>query len=147
MVTAIKPRIVFDTNVLLSALLFRGSRLSWIVPLWQHDKVVPLLSKETARELLRVLAYPKFKLTHEEQQCILQAFVPYVETVSIRASYNLPVCRDPDDQKFLTLAFDGHADYLVTGDDDLLTIENFTVCPIITPEAFRQIMSDSSYRK
>ena len=143
MVTAINPRIVFDTNVLLSALLFCGGRVSWIIPLWQQYKVVPLLSKETASELLRVLAYPKFKLTHDEQQCILQAFVPYVETVSIRIAHNLPSCRNPHDQKFLTLAFDGHADYLVTGDDDLLAIENFTACPIITPEAFRQIMPEA----
>jgi uncharacterized protein len=144
MVTAIKPRIVFDTNVLLSALLFQGSRVRWIIPLWQQGKLVPLLSKETAGELLRVLAYPKFKLTHEEQQCVLHAFVPYVETVSVRALHNIPVCRDPHDQKFLTLAIDGHADYLVTGDDDLLAIDNIEVCPIITPEAFRQIMPDVS---
>jgi putative PIN family toxin of toxin-antitoxin system len=139
MVAKINPRVVFDTNVILSALLFRSGRVSWLVPLWQQGKVVALLSKETASELLRVLAYPKFKLNHEEQQCVLQSFVPYVETVLTRQSRHLPLCRDPHDQKFLILADQGHADYLVTGDDDLLTITDFTACPIITPEAFRQI--------
>ncbi|HAS81245.1 MAG TPA: putative toxin-antitoxin system toxin component, PIN family [Verrucomicrobia bacterium] len=137
MVAKITLRVVFDTNVILSALLFRSGRVSWLVPRWQQGQVVALLSKETASELLRVLAYPKFKLSHEEQQCILQAFVPYAETVVTRRSRHLPLCRDPHDQKFLILADQGNADYLVTGDDDLLTIKNFEPCPIITPEAFR----------
>ncbi len=141
MVAKINPRVVFDTNVILSALLFRSGRVSWLVPLWQQARVIPLLSKETAHELLRVLAYPKFKLNHEEQQCVLQAFVPYVETVVTRQSRRLPLCRDPHDQKFLILADQGNADFLVTGDAELLSITEFTHCPIITPEAFRQIIS------
>ncbi len=141
MVAKITPRVVFDTNVILSALLFRSGRVSWLAPLWQQARVIPLLSKETASELLRVLAYPKFKLSHVEQQCVLQAFVPYVETVMTRRSRQLPLCRDPHDQKFLILADQGNADYLVTGDDDLLTIKDFEPCPIITPEAFRKIMT------
>lgn len=59
------PRIVLDTNVILSALLFGAGRVSWLVPLWQQKQVVPLLSTDVANELIRVLAYPKFKLTIE----------------------------------------------------------------------------------
>ncbi len=141
MVATVKPRVVFDTNVILSALLFRSGRLSWMVPLWQQARVIPLLSKDVANELLRVLAYPKFKLTPDEQQSVLQAFVPYVETVVPGSSRRLPLCRDPHDQKFLILAALGGADYLVTGDDELLSVKGFIPCPIITPEAFRQILS------
>ncbi len=141
MVATITPRVVFDTNVVLSALLFRSGRVSGLVPLWQQARVIPLLSKETAGELLRVLAYPKFKLSLAEQQCLLLAFVPYAETVVTRPSRHLPLCRDPHDQKFLILADQGNADFLVTGDDDLLSIDNFKPCPIITPEVFRQLIS------
>lgn len=144
MVAPVKPRVVFDTNVILSALLFRDGRLSWLVPLWQQARVIPLLSKDGANELLRVLAYPTFKLAPDEQQSILQAFVPYVETVVTGPSSCLPVCRDPHDQKFLILAAQGGADYLVTGDDDLLSVKGFVSCPVVTPEAFRQIMFDGS---
>lgn len=140
MVATITPRVVFDTNVILSALLFRSGRVSWLVSLWQQAQVVALLSKESASELLRVLAYPKFKLSPEEQQCLLQAFVPYTETVVTRSSCHLPLCRGPHDQKFLVLADQGNADYLVTGDDDLLAITDFKPSPIITPEAFRQVI-------
>jgi len=141
MVAKLTPRVVFDTNVILSALLFRSGRVSWLVPLWQQGQVVPLLSKESASELLRVLTYPKFKLSQEEQQCVLQAFVPYVETVVTLQSRRLPLCRDPHDQKFLILADQGNADYLVAGDDELLAMDTVESCPIVTPEVFRQLIS------
>ncbi|MDX9867411.1 MAG: putative toxin-antitoxin system toxin component, PIN family [Kiritimatiellia bacterium] len=47
-------------------------------------------------------------------------------------------CRDPYDEMFLTLAAQGKADFLVTGDADLLSVNGFSACPIVTPEQFRQ---------
>lgn len=61
-------RVVLDTNIVLSALLFNNSRLAWGRRGWQAKKIRPLVCTETVNELLRVLAYPKFKLTAEEQQ-------------------------------------------------------------------------------
>ena len=55
-------RVVLDTNVLISALLFSGVA-SDLVPLWQKEKITVLLSREILEEYLRVLAYPKFQLT------------------------------------------------------------------------------------
>jgi len=55
-------RVVFDTNTVISALLFGGS-LGWLVAHWQNELVTPLVSRETAQELLRVLGYPKFGLS------------------------------------------------------------------------------------
>lgn len=136
----VQPRVVIDTNVILSTLLFRSGRVSWICDAWKSKRIVPLVSKETLVELLRVLAYPKFKLTHEEQQSVLASFLPYAETVPIRNSLAIPKCRDPHDQKFLLLAKQGNADYLVTGDDDLLAVEKFNCCPIITPEHFARLV-------
>ena len=135
------PRVVFDTNVILSALLFRSGRVSWIGDAWKSRRIIPLVSKETLFELLRVLAYPKFKLTPVEQQTVLESFLPYAETVNVRNIQMLPVCRDPYDQMFLILAKQGRADYLVTGDADLLEVENFKGCPIITPEHFSKIIN------
>ncbi|MDD2600973.1 MAG: putative toxin-antitoxin system toxin component, PIN family [Kiritimatiellae bacterium] len=129
-------RVVFDTNVVLSALLFRSGRVSWISDAWKGKRIIPLISKETLVELIRVLNYPKFKLTPLEQQTVLEAFLPYAETVHVRNNKMIPVCRDPHDQKFLILAKQSGADFLVTGDADLLVVENFKCCPIITPEQF-----------
>lgn len=79
------PRVVIDTNVVLSALLFTDGRLAWMRHAWQRQQIQPLVCKETASELLRVLAYPKFKLTGREQQELLADFLPHAEVVGIRS--------------------------------------------------------------
>jgi uncharacterized protein len=137
----VQPRVVLDTNVILSALLFRSARVSWIAEAWKGKRLIPLVSKETLVELLRVLTYPKFKLTPAERQCVLEAFLPYAETVQTTAIQSLPQCRDPHDQKFLILAKQGGADFLVTGDADLLAVKNLNMCPVITPEEFAKRLS------
>jgi putative PIN family toxin of toxin-antitoxin system len=86
-----------------------------------------------------VLAYPKFRLTALEQQTVLEAWLPYVQAVRTKNTTDEPRCRDPQDQEFLLLAAQGHADYLVTGDEDLLTIQGFEACPIMTPEHFKRL--------
>jgi putative PIN family toxin of toxin-antitoxin system len=100
--------------------------------------IVPLVSKDTANELLRVLKYPKFKLTCEEHGLLLADFLPYAETVTdFTIPPDLPVIRDQADQMFLTLAVAGKADVLVTGDNDLLVIkDSFKIPPIMTLSEF-----------
>ena len=63
-------RVVLDTNVVVSALLFTSGRLAWVRRAWQHQRLRPLVCRETANELLRVLTYPKFRLTDGEQQAL-----------------------------------------------------------------------------
>ena len=53
-------RVVLDTNVIVSCLLFPGEMRSWLLPAWQAGHVRPLASRETTAELIRVLCYPKF---------------------------------------------------------------------------------------
>ncbi len=66
-----QPRLVLDTNVLLSALLFHDGSLSWLRHSWQSETIRPLASRDTAEELIRVLAYPKFHLTEDEREDLL----------------------------------------------------------------------------
>jgi putative PIN family toxin of toxin-antitoxin system len=135
------PRVVLDTNVVLSALLFRSGRVVWLADEWQRGRIVPLVSRESVTELLRVLAYPKFKLETRERESVLGSFLPHSETVSVpqTAFAGLPDCRDADDVKFLALARAGRADFLMTGDADLLSVSGFKTCPILTPDAFRNV--------
>src|SRR5947207_420118 len=65
------PRVVLDTNVVLSALLFGAGVAGRVRVGWQSGRFVPLASAATARELVRVLAYPKFRLTAAEQEDLL----------------------------------------------------------------------------
>ena len=132
-----KPRVVIDTNLVLSALVFAQGRLSPLRLAWQGAHCQPLVSSVTAAELIRVLAYPKFKLTTEDQQELLADYLPYCATVRIPVKLPAtPACRDKFDLPFLQLAVVGKADYLVTGDQDLLALVGQFVCPIITADEF-----------
>ena len=60
-------RVVLDTNIVLSALLFAEGQVAWMRDAWQRGRIVPVVCHETVTELLRVLAYPKFKLSGADQ--------------------------------------------------------------------------------
>ena len=131
------PRVVLDTNVALSALVFAHGRLGLLRQTWQASRCRPLLSQATAAELMRALSYAKFKLSAEDQQELLADYLPYCSIVPmpVRAP-KTPPCRDPFDVPFLQLAVAGKADYLVTGDRDLLLLAGAFSCPIVTADQF-----------
>jgi putative PIN family toxin of toxin-antitoxin system len=135
-------RVVFDTNTLVSALLFRGS-MAWLVGHWQSGKVTPLTSRETAAEFMRVLAYPKFGLGRDKIDAVAAHYLPFAERFNdIPFSPELPVCRDARDQMFLDLAAASRADILVTGDADLLALRSEVTFLIETPEEYRRRWPD-----
>jgi putative PIN family toxin of toxin-antitoxin system len=111
-------RVVLDTNILISALLFHG-RLSGIVELWKDGRIVPLISKETFAEFRTALEYPKFRLTRDEVRTIIeQEVLPFFEIVEIIDEAH-GACKDPDDNKFISCAVSASADFIVTGDTAL----------------------------
>ena len=136
-------RLVLDTNVLLSALLFPAGSLSWLRHAWQSEAVRPLASRDTTAELFRVLAYPKFRLNDDEREDLLADYLPWCETVAVSKAPPVPSCRDPFDRPFLDLALVAQADALVTGDDDLLVLADEFPVPILTPRALRERMRES----
>jgi putative PIN family toxin of toxin-antitoxin system len=131
------PRVVLDTNVVLSALVFTHGRAVRLREAWQDGLFEPLVSNATLDELIRVLAYPKFKLVAEERHELLADYLPYCQTVTIPARPpRTPSCRDPSDVPFMQLAIVGKAKFIVSGDQDLLDIKSKRLCPIVTPQAF-----------
>lgn len=131
------PRVVIDTNLVLSALVFAQGRLTPLRQAWQAQRIRPLVSRVTAAELIRVLAYPKFRLSPKEQRELLADYLPCCETVRIPAPPpKTPACRDAFDVPFLQLALAGKASALVTGDRDLLSLARGFSCPIISAERF-----------
>jgi uncharacterized protein len=131
------PRAVLDTNVVLSALLFSQGQLSRLRLDWQQASFHPIVSRDTTQELVRVLAYPRFKLTADDQRELLADYLPYCMPVVMPARPpRTPACRDPFDVPFLQLAMVAKADFLVTGDSDLLSLKGRIRCPIITAEVF-----------
>ena len=135
--SATPPVVVLDTNLVLSALVFAGGRLAALRRAWQSGRCVPLASQATASELMRVLGYPKFKLATANREELLADYLPYCRTVRIPARLpKLPQCRDTNDQMFIELAFVGKADFLVTGDKDLLVLAPEFGGRIVTADAF-----------
>jgi uncharacterized protein len=135
------PRAVLDTNVVLSALLFGQGRLAPLRAGWRRAAFHPLASKPTVEELMRALAYPKFKLTLEDRREFVADYLPFCTIVRMPAKLpGTPPCRDPFDVVFLQLAIAGKADYLVTGDKDLLALSNQIRGEIVTPERFLSVV-------
>jgi putative PIN family toxin of toxin-antitoxin system len=139
------PRVVLDTNVVLSALLFGGESSARVRTGWQGGRFVPLASAATAQELVRVLAYPKFGLTAADREELLSDLLPWVEVVQVPdPPPEAPACRDAFDLPFLHLAIAGRARALVSGDRDLLALAGTPgLCDVLGVDAFcRQYLGD-----
>jgi putative PIN family toxin of toxin-antitoxin system len=128
----VNQKVVFDTNIVVSALLFARGRLAWLRGHWRQKTHIALLSRATAMELNHVLSYPKFQLEPEERVELLGDYLPYCEIVESVESCPQR-CRDPRDQPFLDLAYTGRAEVLVTGDRDRLALAGQTGFAIETP--------------
>lgn len=142
-------KVVFDTNVVVSATLFRSSFLSPLRAAWQDGRVSAIVCAETNDELLRVLAYAKFKLTEAGIAHVLALYLPYAHSHKIKLSTkktsSFPICRDVRDQIFLELAHSAQVDLLVSGDDDLLSLADDSAMQhmsfkIISPAALMQLL-------
>lgn len=136
-------RLVFDTNVIVSALLLIESK-----PRKAFDRALQtgriLLSDETLTELYQVLSRRRLRryIDPHDIRDFLAALVREAEWIDVKT--RLSVCRDPKDNKFLDLAVSGSANYLVTGDSDLLVLNPFRGVTILSPGSFLEIpISDS----
>ncbi|WP_041245655.1 putative toxin-antitoxin system toxin component, PIN family [Geotalea uraniireducens] len=128
-------QVILDTNVLVSALLFKG-RLTRLVELWQNGLIIPVISRETFTELRQVLHYPKFALTADEIKAIIEdEILPFFDVVDVAENAD-GVCRDPYDDMFLAVAVSAQASYIVTGDKDLLALESYGAAKIVSPQEF-----------
>ena len=131
-------RVVIDTNVVVSAFVFRAGTLAWLREAIVNGAVIPLVSDETLAELVRVLAYPRFGLAPEDRESIIVHYMEHAEAIKQpRSRARLPRCRDPHDEMFVRLAYAARADAIVTGDDDLLALAPESRIPILGPVAFR----------
>lgn len=124
-------RLVLDTNVVVSALLFTGPA-NKLVDLWQQGNIHPLVSSKIVLEYTRVFAYPKFRLSREEITGLLQEeLLPFVTPVSV-SHVPAVIKEDPNDDVFLACAVEGKADAVVSGDRHLLRLKSHHGIPVMT---------------
>ena len=127
-----KIKVVLDTNVLVSALLFK-KETSKIVDLWKSRKIIPVVSMETFDEFRKVLEYPRFALSKDELHIIIyKEVLPFFEVIEIKKAVK-GGCKDPDDDKFLSCALSAKAKFIVSGDKDLHRLQIYKSVRIINP--------------
>jgi len=128
-------RYVFDTNVIISALLFENSKPAQGLryALTNGDVLLSLDLLEELNEVLRRKRFDRY-VTSEEREEFLEALIERAMLVEI--TRNVQECRDPKDDKVLELALNGEAQYIITGDRDLLILHPFRDVFVITVDEF-----------
>jgi putative PIN family toxin of toxin-antitoxin system len=132
-------RVVLDTNVLLSGLMYPGSTPGKVVRAWRESRVELVLSVEQLTEIGRVLSYPKIRKILKWDRPTIESFLKQLylrsELVDISGTA-ASVPMDPGDDFMLAALVAGEAECLVTGDADLLALRDRY--PILTPAEFVQ---------
>lgn len=133
-----KLRIVIDTNLWISFLITKS--FTRIDKLIQSDKIEILFSEELLQEFTEVTQKPKLKkfFSRTDIDSLFKMFRLYGELIKVHSKVD--ICRDIDDNFLLALAKDGKANYLITGDNDLLIIKKIGQCHILTYAEFEKLM-------
>ena len=138
-------KVVLDANIFISAALKPHSRLAKILELVNEEKVKLILSDDILAEVRAVLFYPKIKARHKLSPKETEEFI----TKTARASLIIPVNiqinevrEDPQDNKYLSAALEGKADFIVSGDHHLKDMKAFQGIRILDPATFLELMTN-----
>ena len=127
-------RIVLDANVLASGVFWAGHPFR-VLSLWAHDQAQVLASEPILQEYAEVLRDLGSDRGEERLAASWVTFIfQHASLIDVRT--RVDICRDPDDNKYLACAIDGGADFIVSGDNDLLTLNAFRGIPIVSPRRF-----------
>ncbi|MFH1259656.1 MAG: putative toxin-antitoxin system toxin component, PIN family [Elusimicrobiota bacterium] len=127
-------RIILDTNITISA-FFWGGHPRAIINLVKEEKIMLLTSLQIEAEFIRVLSYVKFGLLPAEIIPIVNNLRRYTVFVEVKSKINV-IKQDPTDNIFIECAFDGNADYIISGDSHLLDIGDYKNIQIIRAKDF-----------
>lgn len=113
-------KVILDTNVWISHLI--SNRFIFLDELIENGRITLIFSEELIEEFIEVAARPKFKdfFTEKDIEKLIENFDFYGKMVKVTS--HVEKCRDEKDNFLLNLAIDSNADYLVTGDNDLLVL-------------------------
>lgn len=138
MTLSTKPRVVIDTNIFVSGILFGGNP-DKVLDGVKADEVILIMSPALAAEIMRLLRYfPVSETDFEDAKYVLSH-----HSTMILPTRDIKISRDPKDDMLLAISLVGEADYLITGDKDLLILRKFGKTQIVTPRAFLQLFDPS----
>ena len=140
-------RVVLDTNILIRAVIMPHGTVGPVLLRLRNGDYSLLYSQSLLEELIDVLRRPriyrKYGLSNEDITTVISLILLRGEEVTPEQSIN--ICRDPKDDKFLEVAVTGKANVLVSGDEDLLTLNPFRGIPIVPPRAFLRLLDSEIY--
>jgi len=132
-----KLRVVIDTNVFISGLIWGGNPKK-VLEAWLFQKFDLLISPDLCFEIIDV--YQRFNNPKEEVNKLI--FYLETKTIKIIPKNKVNVCRDEKDNQILALCLAGNADFLITGDKDLLALKEFKKTKIVKTKEFLKIIQD-----
>lgn len=132
-----KPRVVLDTNVLISAIIFGGPPRK-ILQMIFTGSITGCLSMPILEEMIAVLRRRKFGFSAEQSMHIMEELHGLCEMVSPDSEMNA-VPQDPDDNRILECALAARADFIISGDSHLTAMGQFNGIPIMPPSMFIDI--------
>ena len=127
-------KVVFDTNVLISAILFGGSPRKCL-ELAIEGEIELYLSKEIIREVEGVLSREKFNIAEENLRYIISSLDSIAKFVSPKSKLDI-IKKDPQDNKLLECAIESESDFIISGDIHLLELSEFRKIKILKPAEF-----------
>ncbi|RLF60637.1 MAG: putative toxin-antitoxin system toxin component, PIN family [Thermoplasmata archaeon] len=130
-------RVVLDTNVIISAIFWRGSPYRVMKKALQRDFIL-VISPDILEEVSERLKY-KFDLPRDEIETLTNILLSYSDIVEPTTKVNV-VKADENDNKIIECAIDGEADFIVTGDHHLLELKSYKSIKIITPAEFLELL-------
>jgi uncharacterized protein len=142
-------RAVLDTNVIVSAVLTQGSPPDQVIQVLRQGAFELITSEILLAELERVLRRPYFRDRLGWTDLEISTFISGIEQEALVVSPTVQlnvVLIDIDDNRVLEAAIAGQADYIVSGDRDLLTLDSYKGIEIVTPATFISILREASSR-
>jgi len=121
---------VFDTNVLVSGIVHAG-RSKLLIDAVLEGKINLVLSKQIVQEFRRVIAREKFKLSKSQQDMLTNFVIRISDIVRVKSRFRI-IDEDPNDDIILRTAYDAKAEYVVSGDEHLLSLKEFRGIKIVT---------------
>jgi putative PIN family toxin of toxin-antitoxin system len=134
-------RVVLDANVFVSSILSAAGTPARILDAWRDGRFQLLMSDAILNEIGRVLRYPKIVTRHGWTEAEIDRFLHTLASLSINTPESLTlyvITGDPSDNRYLECAVEGSANFIVSGDRDLLTIQSYEGIAIVQPSAFLQ---------
>lgn len=134
-------RVVIDTNVFVSSLISPKGKPADLIRAWKDNRIQVIVSPQIILEISKTLQKGKLtrRISPKQAFAIIHGIMNHAAMVS--GEVVLKLCRDPADDKFIACAVEGRADYIVTGDSDLLDLKTYEGVEIVTVESFLKILS------